>query len=403
MHVRIVDYVLNPGGFTRIIAEILDGFRAICAPVDFEVVSYGPAAEAYASLLKSRGLCIPITRIRPSHWWNNQTPRRILNIRGTRRLMWLLGWRDKWDWELPPAAFEACDVVWVPFMSRHRIPHNLAHKAVACCHDILTIELPIIPENSREIEIELTRENLESRAVITAISKSARDSIARYFGMDPSRMLVVPWSTEHFRKPSLEQAANPLGKIPFILCASLAMPYKNHDVLIRAFSQWQNRGDWRLVLIGRWTNLADAQTDWSRSLRELVERMGLRLGADLLGLGYVPTETCDALLVNAKALVVPTLHEGFGLPVGEGVTAGVPVIASDIPVLREQMELMGGELLWFDPNDPGSLLARLTELKNDYSAIKRKAVEQVARIRRRTWADVAEDQLRIFEAVAARA
>jgi glycosyltransferase involved in cell wall biosynthesis len=401
VHVRIVDYVLNPGGVARFIVETIRGFRTLDAAVSFEVVSYGPAAKEYVSLLRTERLVVPVTQIRPLHWWSNLPPQRLFNVRGTYRLMKLLGRRGKWDWELPAAAFQDCDVVWLPFMSRHRIPSSFAHKVVASCHDLLPIEEPLLHEQDRAIEIQLTRENLASAARIVANSRTTRDSIVRFFGSNPARISVIPLSTEHLRKASRQKLVNPLGELPFILCPAWATPHKNQAILIRAFARWRERGDCRLVLIGRWTNLADCSEPWSKLLRELAESLGLRLGVDLLGLGHVPSETRDALLLNAKAVVMPTLYEGFGLPLGEGVIAGVPVIASDIPVLREQAETLGAGILWFDPHDPDSLSARLRELQDNYSAFKRKAVEQVAQIRRRTWAEVAEEHLRVFQTATA--
>jgi len=97
---------------------------------------------------------------------------------------------------------------------------------------------------------------------------------------------------------------------------------------------------------------------------------------------------------------MPTLHEGFGLVVGEAIMAGVPVIASDIPVLREQVEAMGAEILWMDPYDPASLTEQFCKLNRDYARLRRMAGEQINNVTRRTWAQVASDYMREFESAA---
>ena len=62
----------------------------------------------------------------------------------------------------------------------------------------------------------------------------------------------------------------------------------------------------------------------------------------------VPTPVYRALLDKALALLTPSFDEGFGLTLAEGLTAGVPVVASDIPAHREQA---GGHALLLDPAD----------------------------------------------------
>jgi len=89
---------------------------------------------------------------------------------------------------------------------------------------------------------------------------------------------------------------------------------------------------------------------------------------------------------------MPTLAEGGGsFPVLEAMLRGVPVVVSDIPVMREMVERVGGSVLWFDPRDPKTLASQLRELESDYPRYKRAAVEQISTIRIRSWADVASD------------
>lgn len=70
------------------------------------------------------------------------------------------------------------------------------------------------------------------------------------------------------------------------------------------------------------------------------------------GLGYVPEELLPSLYSGARAFVLPTLHEGFGLPCIEAMRSGVPVAASDRGAVPEAC---GGAALLFDPGDPEAL------------------------------------------------
>jgi len=75
--------------------------------------------------------------------------------------------------------------------------------------------------------------------------------------------------------------------------------------------------------------------------------------------GYVANEELSALYRNALFLAFPSHYEGFGLPVLEAFATGTPVIASDIPVLRE---VAGGAVLYAPPDSVDTWVARIVEL-----------------------------------------
>jgi glycosyltransferase involved in cell wall biosynthesis len=86
------------------------------------------------------------------------------------------------------------------------------------------------------------------------------------------------------------------------------------------------------------------------------------VGADVRLLGSCSTEELDALYALADCLVLPTLHEGFGLPVLEAMARSLPVACSDIPALRE---VAGDAAVYFDPRVPAQIAARIIELLTD--------------------------------------
>jgi glycosyltransferase involved in cell wall biosynthesis len=104
-------------------------------------------------------------------------------------------------------------------------------------------------------------------------------------------------------------------------------------------------------------------------------------------LGFVPAEELAGLYRSAHALVLPSLYEGFGLPVLEAMVAGTPVVASDIPSLRE---VAGQAALFVDrPLDPAAwreALARIcTDAELREELVRRGRVEA----ERHSWPEVA--------------
>ncbi|HEX7613826.1 MAG TPA: glycosyltransferase family 1 protein [Thermoanaerobaculia bacterium] len=113
-------------------------------------------------------------------------------------------------------------------------------------------------------------------------------------------------------------------------------------------------------------------------------------------LGFVPDAEVPGLVAGARALVLPSFAEGFGLPVIEAQAAGTPVACSDIPALREAA---GDAAVFFDPHDISSIADALNMLLGDEE--KRRFLRNGGRERAAqfTWARVAERTAEIYDGV----
>ncbi len=97
------------------------------------------------------------------------------------------------------------------------------------------------------------------------------------------------------------------------------------------------------------------------------------------------------LYQRATAVIVPTRMEGWGLPAGEALWLGTPVICADIPALREST---GGLGLYFNPDSPKALARVLIRLLSDTSFIDEQRCKiRSARDRLRPWSKVAKELL----------
>jgi glycosyltransferase involved in cell wall biosynthesis len=77
--------------------------------------------------------------------------------------------------------------------------------------------------------------------------------------------------------------------------------------------------------------------------------------------GYADETTLHALYASARALLFPTLYEGFGIPVAEAMAAGLPAIVSDIPVMREVTGGMAGFVAPLDADGWAAAILRAIE------------------------------------------
>jgi glycosyltransferase involved in cell wall biosynthesis len=233
-------------------------------------------------------------------------------------------------------------------------------------------------------------------------------------------MELVPISGRHVR-PQVRDGGDarwPWLSAPYFLCPANVFWHKNHEALLEGYAK--SGVAWPLVLTGPGTDLVDTTPRLRKGLRRVAVAVGLRpphragmlrdrarqlgldIGRNLIALGNLDDGDYDVVLRRAACVVMPTLGEGGGsFPVEEALLCGVPVVCSDIPVLREQVARLGAEVTWFDPLRPEQLASGLKALAADYPRRRDRAMAQVGRLHPRTWDAVAADYLAVFRAVAA--
>jgi glycosyltransferase involved in cell wall biosynthesis len=109
--------------------------------------------------------------------------------------------------------------------------------------------------------------------------------------------------------------------------------------------------------------------------------------------GWVDDDELASLRSRARAMAFPTLAEGFGLPVLEAMVDGLPVLASDLPVLRE----VGGDAaLWFDPHDLTSIARAITVVSTEPERLPGLAAAGLQQAASFTWERVARETLAVF-------
>lgn len=119
------------------------------------------------------------------------------------------------------------------------------------------------------------------------------------------------------------------------------------------------------------------------------------MGGHLNALGHVTDINFSILLDSSDVVVFPSLYEGFGLPVSEAVMAGLPVIASDLPPIREQLDLYDchDRVLLVPPGDPHALALALINYSQGEGPPRVPPGDLVAKFKKWTWANVADSMI----------
>jgi glycosyltransferase involved in cell wall biosynthesis len=222
---------------------------------------------------------------------------------------------------------------------------------VVTIHDLVAFSHPeTIPWKYAIYMRWLIRRAVREAQAVISVSQSVKDDIVRLLGAEPTRIVSIHHGVgEHFHPQSRERidgvrARHGLEK-PYLLFVGNLEPRKNLPLLVRAFRRVREHAPMPLDLV------VAGQVAWKSG--PLLEALGSHDVRDSVRLlGYVSSEELPALYSGAQAFVFPTLWEGFGLPVLEGMACGAPVVASPVESI---VEIAGDAAIYVDPHDPESI------------------------------------------------
>jgi glycosyltransferase involved in cell wall biosynthesis len=220
---------------------------------------------------------------------------------------------------------------------------------------------------------------------LIAVTAAARDEIVEELGLPEERFSVVHHGATRPTPvaPAPEQEVRERYGIKdrrVVLCVASKRPHKNQALLVRAAAELGE--DVVIVLAGH-------PEPYDAELRALAGDLGVR--EKIRFADYVPDPDLEALWGIAGVAAFPTRAEGFGMPVLEALSRGVPVACSDLTVLRE---VSGGLARTFDPDDAPGAAAAISEALRGGGAT---AVEGPAWAARFTWEAAAQGTWEAYE------
>ena len=196
--------------------------------------------------------------------------------------------------------------------------------------------------------------------LVVVASAWVKADVVESFGIPPDRIEVVPVPppTDAYPAPGEAERAAIRERLAlperFVYYPAQTWPHKNHARLFQALRLLADGGlEVPLVGTGR-------RNDHYATLEAQARELGIE--GQLHFLGYVEPAVVTVLYSTARALVFPSLYEGWGLPIVEAFRAGLPVACSNVTSLPE---LVGNAALVFDPLDPASIADAIEQLWTD--------------------------------------
>lgn len=241
------------------------------------------------------------------------------------------------------------------------VPPTSLRPVLATVHDIVPLVTPPFKLKYQVATIKALKELSQPHCWIAAVSDQTRAELVNFGGIDASRIRVIyegvsnMFRGEYNLKMTNHVLPSVLNGLYFIYVGG-AGENKNLHNLIAAFKVVCHQIKAKLVLVGN--------ENWGYS--EISKEIDTHDW--ILFAGYVTDEELCSLYQGAQALIIPSLHEGFGLPLVEAMALGVPVLCSNIAVFRE---VASESALYFDPHDSKSIATSILNLLKDTKLRKR--------------------------------
>lgn len=307
---------------------------------------------------------------------------------------------------------EKLDLVHFPYFS---VPIFYKKPHVVTIHDLIldhfptgeasTLSFPLYQLKLLGYKFIIAYAIKNAKKIIT-VSKTTKKEIVDHFGINEDRIAVA---YEGVDKGIMNHQSRIMNKKkPYFLYVGNAYPHKNLNRLLDALNilissprgeagQYPNIS---LVMVGK-------EDFFYKKLRQKAHKMNLQ--EQVIFKGNITDEELSGLYKSALALVMPSLMEGFGLPIIEAMANNCLVLASDIPVHKE---IAGSASLYFDPYNVTQLAEKMNNIcSNDSNhppagplrreaskAGRSKIIEQgLERIKMFSWEKMGKETLKVYE------
>ncbi len=279
----------------------------------------------------------------------------------------------------------------------YSIPLQYRQPSVVTVHDLAIYRHPSwFPSGQRFATRVVVPRSVRAASRVIAVSQSTADDVCRRFHVARERVVVVPEGRPAVSRVAAADAAAVRERLrvgdDYLFFVSTLEPRKNVERLVRAFDafmdeHYEQHRSLQLVIAGAkgWKHepiiRAIAHARWSSHIRVV---------------GYVSQEEKMAVMRDALCMVFPSLWEGFGLPVVEALSLGVPVLTSSVSALPE---VAGPGAVYVRPDSIQSIADGLTEMLR--SAQQRRVLGRLGKehVKQFTWERAARETHAVYRAV----
>jgi len=283
----------------------------------------------------------------------------------------------------------------------HILDHSYAHllsrlppeRTIITCHDLIPLMVEGYEKSlGGKISLASFRHSVsylhKARHIITD-SRATKKALVDILGLADDNITVVPLGVDEIFCPgkNAPDINEPKDSGYILQVGATAEPYKNTMNILRTFSLWLKNS-------GGHIKLFKAGKPYTREQQSYIENEGL--ASHIRYLGFLERKELPGVFQNASVLLMPSLYEGFGMPLLEAMACGVPVVTSrrgSIP------EVAGEAALYVDPDDPKDIAGGIEKVLNDRSLRQGLITKGLLRAKAFTWKRTAEETFMVYRKI----
>lgn len=271
------------------------------------------------------------------------------------------------------------------------VPFFFNGKFVVTIHDLIhqhfsmervTTHGPIIYK-AKQTGYKIIFKNALSRSSkIFVPSRFVKDQLVKDWQVSVEKIVLTPEAVDSsMLAAGITVKKDKKNKAPYIFYVGNAHPHKNVTGLIKAFLILKNKyQNLKLILAGH------DHYFWQKMKQEFSHK-------DIIYTGYVSDKELIALYKNAEIFVMPSLEEGFGIPLLEAMAFSCPVVSSNAGSLPE----IGSDAAsYFDPSSPSDMAEKIAQVLDDQKLTRQLVEKGLKRYKEFSWERLARQTLEVY-------
>jgi len=275
------------------------------------------------------------------------------------------------------------------FIPSYAIPQIHPSKTIVTIHGLEYRYCPECYSWKERFILELnTRSSVKWASKIITPSESAKRDLIKFYKVDADKIKVVYHGTSSIKHQasSIKHQNKEIFNILFI---GRIEKRKNLVNLIRAFEIFKNNIQYpisniQLILAGK------SGFGFSMIKREIQKSL---YSKDIILKNYIMEEEKNKLYKNADLFILPSFYEGFGLPIPEAMSYGLPVICSNVSSLPEAA---GGAALLVNPNNPKEIAEAMKKVFGDDDLRKKMIEKGFENVKKFSWEKCARETMNVI-------